>query len=115
MVTNVTSLTGNGLKDWLLQRFSAIILAVYTLMILIFISSHEPLSFAVWSQLFSNPWMRIFSLVALLSLIAHAWIGVWTVSTDYLPNQTLRLIIQMLVLLSLFVFLIWGITILWGI
>ena len=115
MLTNITSLTGNGLKDWLFQRVSAIILAVYTLFVLGFMACHTPMTFEVWHRLFQCNAMRVFSSVTLLSLIIHSWIGIWTISTDYLPNLAIRLSFQFLAAVAHLVLLIWGITILWGI
>ena len=121
MVTNVTSLGRSGLFDWVIQRVSAVILAAYTLCILgWFMVNPEP-TFAAWSASFDSTGMRIFSLLALLSLVAHAWIGIWTVSTDYLTPLALgnkatavRFIFQCVCAVVLFVYLVWGIEILWG-
>jgi len=115
MVENITSLTRNGLRDWLVQRISAIILAAYTLFLLGYIVWHHPLDYATWQQLFSSNWMRIFSLLALLSLIAHTWIGIWTIFTDYLKCACIRLTAQVVVMLVLFGCFIWGILILWSV
>ncbi len=114
MVENITSLTRNGLRDWLVQRVSAIILAVYTLFILGFIVWHQPLDYSTWHHLFSSNWMRVSSLLALLSLLAHTWIGIWTITTDYLKCACVRLVAQVIVMLALFGCLIWGILILWS-
>jgi succinate dehydrogenase / fumarate reductase, membrane anchor subunit len=65
--------------------------------------------------LYAHWTMRIFSLLALLSLFYHAWIGIWTVITDYIKPVALRLIIEIIVVLALICYLIWGIEILWGI
>lgn len=114
MVTNVTSLTGNGLKDWLIQRVTAIFLAGYTLFLWGYFLSHPHMTFAVWYQLFQNPMMKIMTLMALGGLFLHAWIGIWTVTTDYLKLTVLRLFIQMSVLFLLITQFIWGMIILWG-
>ncbi|MDP3560774.1 MAG: succinate dehydrogenase, hydrophobic membrane anchor protein [Legionellaceae bacterium] len=114
MVTNVTSLTGNGLKDWLLQRVSAIYLAVYLLGLFGYFLICKPLDYYQWHQLFQMPWMQIATALALLLLLVHAWIGIWTVTTDYLKCTVMRLSIQVLVALFLGSQLIWGIMIVWG-
>lgn len=114
MVNNVTSLTGNGLKDWLIQRVTAVFFAVYVFFLLGFFILHPELSFKLWHRLFANPAMQIASAMALLSLTLHAWIGIWTVTTDYFKCTVLRLSIQMLVLFWLVSQLIWGLLILWG-
>jgi succinate dehydrogenase / fumarate reductase membrane anchor subunit len=70
--------------------------------------------------MFSTP-MRIFSLLAIFALAAHAWVGLWTVFTDYVTEShvgpkanILRLFLQIGMVLVIFVYVIWGIQILWG-
>ena len=65
--------------------------------------------------------MRVFSLAALLSIAAHAWIGLWAVITDYLTNRmmgakatVLRLVAQGVLGLVTMTYTVWGIEILWG-
>ena len=68
VVNNVTSLSGNGLRDWLLQRISAIVIGAYVIFIIGFILLHYPLDFATWKQLFSHTLMRIVTLIVLLAM-----------------------------------------------
>ena len=114
MVTNITSFGRSGLSDWLMQRVSAVILALYTVFIVAYLLFNPNLDYYAWSGLFSQTWMRIFSLLAFISIAAHAWIGLWTVNTDYLKSTRLRVGVQTLIILAIFVYLVWGIQILWG-
>ncbi len=114
MVTNVTSLTGNGLKDWLIQRVTAIYLATYCLFIFAFLLTHPQLNFSQWHDLFMNPIVRIATILGLFALLLHAWVGIWTVTTDYIKCTIVRLSVQMLVALWLFSQFIWGLMIVWG-
>ena len=114
MVTNITSFGRSGLSDWLIQRVSAVILALYTLFIVLYLLFNPGLDYATWSGLFAQTWMRIFSLLALLSIAAHAWVGLWTVTTDYLKSTGVRVGAQIVIILAIFVFLVWGIQVLWG-
>ena len=114
MVSNVTSLTGNGLKDWLVQRVTAVYFMIYSVFLLGFILMHPHLQFDQWQALFHCRWFQIASMVALVTLSLHAWIGVWTVTTDYINCTVIRLSIQMLVVLLLLGQFIWGIMIVWG-
>lgn len=114
MVNNVTSLTGNGLKDWLIQRVTAVYFAAYALFILAYLMMHPQLSYAHWHALFHCPWFKIASLIALVALSLHAWIGLWTVTTDYIKCTALRLSVQMLIVLWLLVQFIWVLMIVWG-
>ena len=121
MVTQVTGLSKNGVSDWYIQRGSSVVMGVYTLYLLGFMLISDEMSFAVWAALFSTTWMQLATLVTLIATCAHAWIGMWTVDTDYLRARTmgpkgdrLRSIYQSVCLLAILAYLLWGIKILWG-
>mgnify|MGYP001460313747 CR=1 FL=1 len=84
MVTNVTNFSRSGLYDWMAQRVSAVVLAAYTLFLLGYVICNPGMGYAEWHGLFSSTAVRIFSLLALVALSVHAWVGMWTISTDYL-------------------------------
>jgi succinate dehydrogenase / fumarate reductase membrane anchor subunit len=119
MVTAVTSMGRSGLYDWLMQRVTAVILLAYSLYIgSVLIAGVD---YAGWKELYSQTWMRIFSLLALLSLGIHAWVGLWAVFTDYLTERMLgaianklRFLAQVVSALVMFTYVVWGIQILWG-
>ncbi len=115
MVTNITNFGRSGLADWLLQRITAVILLAYTLFMVGFFLLNPGVDYEAWSGLFQCTLMRIFSLLALLSLAAHAWIGLWTVATDYMKPTGIRLAFQLVVILALFAFVVWGVQVLWGV
>ena len=121
MVTNATNFSRSGLSDWIIQRFSAVILAAYTLFILAVLVSMPELNYESWREVFSKNSVRLFSVVALLALGGHTWVGMWTVGTDYLTDRQLggkgtfiRLIYQSFCVLLIAVYLLWGIQIFWG-
>jgi succinate dehydrogenase / fumarate reductase membrane anchor subunit len=108
------SLGGTGSRDWLVQRFTAVFLAIYTLTLFIFILRHPDFNYGEWLLLFSHPVMQLATLFALLSIAFHAWIGLWTVLTDYVKPLFVRYVLEALIILVLFVYVVWGIFILWG-
>lgn len=114
MVTNITNFGRSGLSDWLIQRVSALILMLYTIFVVGYLLFTPDLDYLTWSGLFDQTWMRIFSLLAFLSLAAHAWIGLWTVVTDYIKPTGIRFAVQVAIILAIFVFLVWGVQVLWG-
>jgi len=121
MVTAVTSFGRSGLYDWLIQRVSAVVLTAYTIFLVAYIAIQPELNFAQWSALYDRLWMRVFSLLALISFIAHAWIGLWSVLTDYLTDRLmgakatiLRIIAQVFLGVVAMTYLVWGVEILWG-
>ena len=89
MVTNVTSFSRSGLSDWVIQRVTAVILALYTLCILGVLLTQPDMDYAEWARHFDSIWMKLFTLMTLLSILAHAWIGMWTIATDYLTPMAL--------------------------
>lgn len=114
MVKSVTSLGRSGLHDWMIQRITAVVLAVYVIYLSVFIFSTPYLQFAVWQELFAQTGFKIFSFIAIASLCFHAWIGLWIISTDYLKPLALRMIFQTSVILLCIAFLLWGAQILWS-
>lgn len=114
MVGSVTSLTRSGLRDWLIQRITAVILAIYAIFLMGYLVCHSPLSYEVWHGLFTCEAMRVFTFLALLSVVYHTWVGIWTVLTDYIKCPCLRLTLQVLVVLALIGYLVWGVDIVWG-
>ncbi len=115
MVTNVTSLTGNGLKDWLIQRVTAVYFIGYSLYLFGFLLLHPHMQYGPWLALFDCIYFQIASAMVLFAFLLHSWVGLWTVTTDYLNKCTmLRITIQMLVLLALLSQFIWGLMIVWG-
>lgn len=121
MVTNATSLSRSGLSDWLIQRFSALIIAAYSLCILASFLITPDMDYAQWRSIFDSSLMRLFSIITLFALCGHAWVGMWTVGTDYLTERQLgsgatviRLVYQAICVLLIAVYLLWGIQIFWG-
>ncbi len=119
-VTAVTSFGRNGLYDWLFQRISAVVLAAYFLFILFYIVANPGLTYVQWAGLFGSLWMRIFSLIALVMTLAHVWIGLWGVLTDYVTLRllggfapALRLALQLVIFLVMAVVILVGIDVLW--
>lgn len=114
MVANITSLTGNGLKDWLIQRVSAIYLALYIAFILGYMLMQSTLEYNQWHAFFHCTWVQVASVIALLLLLLHAWIGLWTVTTDYVKCTVIRVSVQVLIALYLVGQFLWGCMIVWG-
>lgn len=121
MVTQVTSFGRSGVSDWLIQRFTAVILLAYFVFIVGFLVCNPSVSFNEWKALFDTTWMAAFTSATLLAVVAHAWIGLWSVSTDYMTTRLmgtkgtiLRIAFQAGYSSILFYYLVWGFKILWG-
>jgi len=115
MVKNVLSTAGYGTRDWLIQRFSAIFMAVYCFALISYIVWLPSINYYDWHNLFANTWVKIATILFVLSLLFHAWIGMWTVFTDYIRSSVLRAIKEALVLIMLAACFFWALMILWSV
>jgi succinate dehydrogenase / fumarate reductase membrane anchor subunit len=121
MAEQIKSLSKIGIRDWRIQRVSSVLLAAYSVLLLVVILLLPEFDFESWRELFLTTWMQIATLIALLAIALHAWVGMWTIGTDYLSSQNagskanrLRYLYQSICLLILIIYVIWGIRILWG-
>ena len=119
MVTSVTSFSRTGLSDWLIQRVTSLVLLAY--FIVIAYQLLGSVDYTSWRELFDQTWVKVFTLLAALSLAAHSWIGLWSVFTDYLTERmlgaagnVLRLVCQLCASLALVVYVIWVVVIVWS-
>jgi succinate dehydrogenase / fumarate reductase membrane anchor subunit len=115
MVERVVTGAHYGLTSWLLQRMSAIVLACYALFMAGWLLAHPRPDYAAWTGLYSASAMRSFTLLVLLALFLHAWVGVRDTVMDYVKPTWLRLLLYVLVILALILYAIWSVQILWGI
>ena len=113
MVTRSVSGAHYGLRDWLAQRITAIVMTAYIVIFVIFILSNTPVSFQAWQDFLRHPWLRFLSFLFFLSMAFHAWIGMRDVLMDYVRYTPARLTLQVLVILLLVFYTLWAAQILW--
>lgn len=104
----------NCVQNWLIQRITALLMALYTLFILAYLLLHPSLNYTGWQKLFALWPMRVLSLLFLLSLFLHAWVGMRDIFMDYVHTPVIRHSLNGVVALALMVYTIWSVHILWG-
>ena len=104
-----------GMRLWLSQRLSAVMMAIYIVFLIALLIIQQPTNFESWHDFVSPIWFRLVTLVFFISLFIHAWLGVSDVFKDYIFNKTLRANLQIIVDTLLVVYLIWISFILWNI
>ncbi len=109
-----TGLTGSGSRDWIMQRISAVVLAVYAVVMVAFFLFNGSVSYEQWVMFIMSMPMRLLSLLAIVALAVHAWVGMWTVFTDYIKSTGLRIVLQAAMIIAILVYLFWGVMIFWG-
>jgi len=103
-----------GLRDWLMQRVTAVVIILFTLCLLAAVAWQPSLDYASWKLIWSNSIARLAGLLAFVGLLLHAWIGVRNVFMDYIKPTGLRLTLQVLVILALLFYGAWSVQILWS-
>ncbi len=103
-----------GLKDWLLQRLTAVVMALYTLLLLVLLLWNGGFDHAVFKGLFASNAFRLASFLFMVALLYHAWVGVRDIWMDYVKAVGLRLALQFATVAVLVAYLGWTIQVLWG-
>ncbi len=103
-----------GWKDWLAQRATAVVMALYTVLLLGIALYQGGIDHATWTALFAHPLFRIATLLFGLALFWHAWIGMRDIWMDYIKPTGLRLTLEVLTVIVLVAYAAWLIAVLWG-
>ena len=121
MRASVTSLSRSGLADFVLQRVSAVVLALYAMCVLGWFLVNDGVTHGDLAAYFDSLTMRLFSTLALLATAVHGWIGMWTVGTDYIRPHYFgrhatawRFVYHWGMVLVLFVYVAWGLALFWS-
>ncbi|HEY9192417.1 MAG TPA: succinate dehydrogenase, hydrophobic membrane anchor protein [Methyloversatilis sp.] len=113
MVNRVVVGAHYGLKDWLAQRVTAVVMALYTLIFAFGALSMGGLSYENWHGLFAGGFMRFATFLFFASLMYHAWVGVRDIYMDYIKPTSVRLVLHAVTLLLLIGYLGWAAQVLW--
>jgi succinate dehydrogenase / fumarate reductase membrane anchor subunit len=102
-----------GLRDWLSQRATAALMALFTIVLLVQVLFGAKLGYLRWAQIFSSQWMKALTFVTLVALAYHAWVGMRDVWMDYVKPVGVRLALQVLTIAWLVGCLGWAVQVLW--
>lgn len=102
-----------GLKDWIAQRATAVLMAVYTVIITAVLALVRPNTFEAWQGIFANGFIKFITFLFFVSLFYHAWIGVRDIWMDYVKPTGLRLTLHVLTIVALVGYTAWAAAILW--
>jgi succinate dehydrogenase / fumarate reductase membrane anchor subunit len=103
-----------GLRDWLAQRVTAVLMALFTLLVLVqVIFSKGPLGYDKWAGIFSAQWMKVLTFTVIIALLYHAWVGVRDIWMDYVKAVSVRLSLQVFSIVWLVGCAGWAIQVLW--
>jgi succinate dehydrogenase / fumarate reductase, membrane anchor subunit len=115
MVNRPVGYAHYGLRDWLAQRITAIVMLIYTLLLTGLLLAAPAIDYAAWRQLFAPQWMKLATLLFLLSVYLHAWVGMRNIFMDYVKHGGVRLALYAIVIAALIAYTGWSAQILWSI
>lgn len=115
MVKRIVTGAHYGLRDWLMQRITAIVMAVYTVIFLVEFYMVSPVTYESWRGIFAQGWMRFATFLFLVSIFLHAWVGMRDILMDYIKPAGIRFTLLMVVMLALVGYCGWAVQVLWSI
>jgi succinate dehydrogenase / fumarate reductase, membrane anchor subunit len=102
-----------GMRDWLSQRVTASLMALFTIVLLVQVLFGGPLGYDRWAAIFSAQWMKVLTFVVIVALGWHAWVGVRDIWMDYVEPVGARLVLQVLTIVWLVGCTGWAVQVLW--
>ncbi len=104
-----------GLRDWLAQRVTAALMALFTILVLAqVLFSKGPVGYDLWAGIFTTQWMKVLTFTVIIALIWHIWVGMRDIWMDYVTSSVaLRLVLQIFTMVWLVGCAGWAIQVLW--
>ncbi len=102
-----------GLRDWLAQRITAVVMALFTLVLIVQVLLPGPMGYDKWDGIFSSQWMKTLTFVTIVAMLYHVWVGVRDVWMDYVKPVGVRLVLQAFTIVWLVGCAGWAIQVLW--
>ena len=102
-----------GLRDWLSQRATAALMALFTLAVIVQVLLPGEMGYDKWAGIFSRQWMKVLTFVTIVSLLYHAWVGMRDIWMDYIKPVGLKLTLQVFTIVWLVGCAGWAIQVLW--
>ena len=103
-----------GLRDWLVQRVTAVLMVLFTLLVLAqVLFTRGPVGYETWAGIFAPQWMKVITYTVIVALIWHVWVGMRDIWMDYIKPVWLRLSLQVATLVWLVGCAGWALQVLW--
>lgn len=102
-----------GLRDWLSQRVTAALMALFTLAVIVQVLLPGEMGYDKWAGIFSRQWMKALTFVVIVALLVHVWVGMRDIWMDYVKPVGARLVAQVFTIVWLVGCAGWAIQVLW--
>lgn len=101
------SFQAQGMRAWLLQRLTAVYIAIYALSLMTWIIYNFPIQYDTWFGFFSRPIILITTIIFYISIFIHAWVGVRDILVDYVKASSVRFVLLAALAFFLIVMTTW--------
>jgi len=102
-----------GLRDWMAQRATSMLMAIFTVVVVAQVLFGGPLDYYRWAAIFSAQWMKVLTFVVIVSLMVHVWVGMRDIWMDYVKPVVARLALDVATIVWLVGCAGWAIQVLW--
>jgi len=103
-----------GMRDWLSQRVTAVLMALFTLLVLAqIVFSKGPVSYELWAGIFAAQWMKTLTFMVIVSMLFHVWVGMRNIFMDYVKPYAFRFVMHVFAIAWLVACAGWAIQVLW--
>ena len=102
-----------GLRDWLAQRVTSLVMAIFTVAVIVELLLPGPLDYYKWSAIFSHQWMKVLTFMTIVSLLYHVWVGMRNIWMDYAKPMSIRLTLDVATIAWLVGCAGWAIQVIW--
>ena len=105
---------GYGFRDWLAQRVTAVLMALFTVIVLAqVIFTSGPIGYEQWAGIFAAQWMKVLTFCVILAILMHVWVGIRDIWMDYIKPVGVRLVLHIASIVWLVGCAGWSIQALW--
>ena len=102
-----------GMRDWLSQRITATLMALFTLVVLVHLLLPGEIGYDKWAGMFTPQWMKFLTFVVIIALGLHAWVGVRDIWMDYVKPAGVRLVLEVFTVVWLVGCVGWAVQVIW--
>ena len=102
-----------GLRDWLAQRITSILMALFTIAVVARVLLGGKLDYYRWAAIFTPQWMKVLTFVTIVSLLYHVWVGMRDIWMDYVKPVAVRLVLEVATIAWLVGCAGWAVQVLW--
>lgn len=104
-----------GLRDWAMQRITAVIMLIYIVVFFFFLLGMLGADdYTKWKSFFETTWVKVFTQTTLIAVMLHAWVGMRDLWMDYIKPFGLRLFLHSATIVWLVACAVYSFYVLWA-